>query len=93
MPIARRFLVTGRVQGVGFRYFSQRTALETGITGFVRNRRDGRVEALAEGAPDAVEAFAHALRQGPAGADVHSMDVTEVTPAGRRTFDVERTTE
>ena len=52
MRVARRYVVSGRVQGVGFRYFTQDTALHEGVTGWVRNLPDGRVEALVEGDVD-----------------------------------------
>lgn len=55
--IARKFLVSGRVQGVGFRWFVQRTADSLGLNGYVRNMRDGRVEVWAEGPAERVEAL------------------------------------
>ncbi|MCB9385698.1 MAG: acylphosphatase [Bryobacterales bacterium] len=61
----RRYVVTGRVQGVGFRYFVQRKALELGVRGWVRNRPDGSVEAVAGGGPEAMRDFELALRKGP----------------------------
>ena len=54
MRVARRIVVSGRVQGVGFRYFTQDTALREGVTGWVRNLPDGRVEAHVEGEIEAV---------------------------------------
>ena len=60
-----RVLVSGRVQGVGFRYFTQRTAAELGLTGWVRNLRDGRVEAVAEGERANLEQLLAAIRRGP----------------------------
>ena len=54
MRVARRYVITGRVQGVGFRYFTQDAALREGFTGWVRNLPDGRVEALVEGEAEAV---------------------------------------
>lgn len=60
--IARRYLVTGLVQGVGFRWTAQRVARSLGITGTVRNLPDGTVEIEAHGGPDAVESLREALR-------------------------------
>lgn len=60
-----RFSVTGRVQGVGFRMFTRRTASSFGLTGWVRNCGDGSVELEAQGDPQQLEAFEEALRQGP----------------------------
>lgn len=62
---ARRYVVTGRVQGVGFRYFAQRKAVEIGVAGWVRNRVGGTVEAQASGSSLQLEAFEAALREGP----------------------------
>ena len=73
MLVARRFVISGRVQGVGFRYFTQEWALREGVTGWVRNLPDGRVEAHVEGA----------LRSGPRGARVQTVtvDAEDVTGA------------
>jgi acylphosphatase len=68
--ITRRLQITGRVQGVGFRYAMQDEAARRGITGWVRNRRDGSVEALLQGEADAVDALTAWARQGPPGARV-----------------------
>jgi acylphosphatase len=67
MRVARRYVVSGRVQGVGFRYFTQDTARREGLSGVVRNLPDGRVEAVAEGDHASLERFEAALRHGPAG--------------------------
>ena len=67
--------VSGRVQGVGFRYFVQRTAVEFGVTGWVRNRRDGKVEVLAEGEHSDLARFTAALRRGPPSSSVTEMDM------------------
>jgi acylphosphatase len=66
--------VTGRVQGVGFRYFVQKKANELGVNGWVRNRWDGTVELTAEGERDALEQLLAAVRRGPSGARVLSLD-------------------
>jgi len=86
MRVARRFLVSGRVQGVGFRYFAERIAAREGIHGWVRNLPDGRVEASAEGDAEAVERFERAVRHGPPAARVDDVDVTENVPSGARGF-------
>lgn len=81
--IARRFIVKGRVQGVGFRYFAIRAAREAGVVGTVRNLADGNVEAIAEGEPAALSDFRAALEQGPSYAHVTQVDEIEMQPAGR----------
>ena len=68
--IARRLQVAGKVQGVGFRYSLQEQAERLGIRGWVRNRRDGSVEALVQGTPEAVDAITAWARQGPRGSRV-----------------------
>jgi acylphosphatase len=90
MKIARRFIVKGRVQGVGFRFFAIRAARRLGVVGRVRNLPDGTVDATAEGMPEAIAEFRAALWRGPAYAEVTAVDETEVTPAGHyQSFDVE----
>jgi acylphosphatase len=69
-----RYIVRGRVQGVGFRDFARRVARQAGVTGWVRNREDGAVEALAVGSAEALAAFAAALREGPRRAQVAGVD-------------------
>lgn len=83
MRVARRFVVSGRVQGVGFRYFTQDVALREGATGWVRNLPDGRVEAHVEGEVEAVTRVERALRSGPGGARVATVtvNVEDVTGA------------
>jgi acylphosphatase len=83
MIVARRFLVSGRVQGVGFRFFIQDRAQLEGVTGYVRNLEDGRVEAVIEGDAEGVERIERALWRGPAGARVESVVAEAVTPVGR----------
>jgi acylphosphatase len=85
MRVARRFVVSGRVQGVGFRWFTREAAAREGATGWVRNLPDGRVEALVEGDTEAVERIERALWRGPAGARVESVVAEPVTPLGRAT--------
>jgi acylphosphatase len=81
MRIARRFIVKGRVQRVGFRFFVDDAARREGILGYVRNQHDGSVEVMAEGDADAVERFEMAVRRGPAGARVDDVDTVEMTPS------------
>jgi acylphosphatase len=76
--IVRRVLVEGAVQGVGYREFTRRAALSLGVSGWVRNRADGAVEALFWGSPEAVEALVAEMRQGPRFARVDNLDVTEL---------------
>lgn len=82
MRIARRFLIGGRVQGVGFRYFAQDVAAREGVTGFIRNLPDGRVEALVEGEAESVGRVERALRSGPRGARVEQVDVDDEEASG-----------
>jgi acylphosphatase len=74
---ARRFLISGRVQGVGYRYFAERSAHETGVTGWARNLDDGRVEVHANGTRKQLEDFEGRLRTGPRFADVRSVESSE----------------
>ena len=74
---ATRFLVSGVVQGVGYRFFAVRAAGGLGISGYARNLPDGRVEVLAQGAPDALSRFKDVLRQGPRGGRVDSIESSE----------------
>jgi len=85
MIIAKRFLISGRVQGVGFRYFVQDHAAVEGVHGYVRNLPDGRVEALIEGDEESVVRVERALRRGPAGARIDNVVVEDTAPSGRAT--------
>jgi acylphosphatase len=85
MIVARRFRIGGRVQGVGFRMFAQARASVEGVHGWVRNLDDGRVEALVEGDAEAVDRVELALRRGPPGSHVASVDVEECAPGHRAT--------
>lgn len=88
MTIGRRFLVSGKVQGVFFRAFTRDVALREGLSGTVRNLEDGRVEAYAEGPAEAVERFGRALLTGPPKARVDAVTSSEETPVGARDFRV-----
>ncbi len=70
----RHVVIRGRVQGVGFRAWTEYTALEHGLQGWVRNRHDGSVEALFVGSSDAVAAMIAACHQGPRGSRVDGVD-------------------
>ena len=88
MRIARRLLIEGRVQGVGFRYFTRDAAVREGVTGWVQNLPDGRVEALLEGDEAAVTRVERALRRGPPSARVDHVDVHVDMPGGYSGFNV-----
>jgi acylphosphatase len=90
MRVARRFVISGRVQGVGFRYFTREVALREGVTGWVRNLADGTVEARVEGEREAVTRVERALRNGPRGARIDAVFVDEEDPAmAHRTFTID----
>ncbi|SPE37233.1 Acylphosphatase [Candidatus Sulfopaludibacter sp. SbA6] len=88
-PIARRFLVRGRVQGVGYRYFAQRAANELGVTGFARNLDDGRVEVYAVGPEDKLSQLAGLLHRGPRWADVRGVEEKEAAVQQYGSFRIE----
>jgi acylphosphatase len=77
MKTIRHYVITGRVQGVGFRFYMQRKARELGVTGWVRNRRDGAVEAVVQGEADAVDAMTAWARRGPPSAAVAEVRITD----------------
>lgn len=83
--------VSGRVQGVGFRYTMQAEAQRLGVDGWVRNRRDGSVEASLAGDPDAVEGVIAWAHDGPAGARVDDVDVVEGTGESASGFEIRAT--
>lgn len=90
MIAARRFVVSGRVQGVGYRFHARDAATREGLGGFVRNLADGRVEVDAEGDRDAMLRFERALRQGPPAARVDAVAATDLTPGlAARAFRIE----
>jgi acylphosphatase len=80
MKVARRYIISGAVQGVGYRFFTQRAAARHQVLGYVRNLKDGRVEALAEGEAGAVEDFKHDLLTGPTYSKVEEIEETVVEP-------------
>jgi acylphosphatase len=79
MRVTRHLFISGRVQGVGFRLYMQSKAREAGITGWVRNRRDGTVEAVIQGSPEAVESITEWARSGPPGAAVTDIKIADGT--------------
>ncbi len=85
MLVARRYLVKGRVQRVGFRLFVEDAARRENVRGYVRNEHDGSVEVVAEGDADAMHRFEMAIRRGPNGARVDDVHTTELEPSSRFT--------
>jgi len=83
-----RYVVRGRVQGVGYRYFVMREAAALGVSGFARNLPDGTVEVIAEAAEDVLELFEDRLRQGPSFASVKDLDRSEVAMRGDQGFHI-----
>src|ERR1700761_8195768 len=77
---ARRFVVRGRVQGVGFRWFVEREAHILGIAGWVRNNSDGSVEVLAQGTDDQLSGLRSRMRQGPRAARVDGVEEVKAKP-------------
>ena len=80
--VARRFIISGDVQGVGFRFFAQRAAARHQVVGYVKNLADGRVEALAEGPGPEVEAFKNDLAAGPRHGRVDHVEELTLDPSG-----------
>ena len=85
MRVARRYVVSGRVQGVGFRYFTQAAGVREGVRGWVENLADGRVAIAAEGEADAIARFERDIRRGPTGARVDHVEITPASPDARNT--------
>jgi acylphosphatase len=79
MTVARHLVIRGRVQGVGYRAFVEDVAFDYRLAGWVRNRRNGEVEAVFAGPPAAVDTVIHACRRGPPGARVDGIDEREAT--------------
>lgn len=87
--IARRYFVRGRVQGVGFRWFVQRSAEQLGITGYTRNLDDGRVEVYAVATPEKISELASLLWTGPRWSDVRGVEEQEAAVQEYRSFQIE----
>jgi acylphosphatase len=85
---AYRYLVKGRVQGVGYRYFVLRQADTLGVTGYTKNLPGGEVEVVAEGSDDALAALETRLREGPSFASVTAVDRQAVAPRGDSGFHI-----
>jgi acylphosphatase len=80
MRVARRYLISGHVQGVGFRYFAEDQASREGVLGWARNLPDGRVEIAAEAEAEALQRFERLLHQGPRGARVDHVEIFDDVP-------------
>jgi acylphosphatase len=80
MAVRVQALISGYVQGVGYRWYARQQALVLGLAGYARNLRDGRVEVVAQGPREAIERYLDALRRGPEGADVADVEINW-TPA------------
>lgn len=92
MPRSVEVRISGRVQGVAYRMWCEETATRLGLTGWVRNRRDGDVEAAFSGEPTLVDEMLEACRRGPPGARVARVEVTrENVPDIPRNFEVRST--
>jgi acylphosphatase len=89
-PRRVRVIVRGRVQGVAFRYHTAEQARRAGVSGWVRNRADGSVEAAFEGEPSSVEALLAFVRAGPRFARVDGIEQFEEPPAGEAAFQIRR---
>jgi acylphosphatase len=90
--IFRRYLVKGRVQGVGFRWYVEREAQLIGVGGWVRNRDDGVVEVLASGSDAQLGSLYDRLREGPRAARIDQVEVDDAAPfSGYQTFQIEET--
>lgn len=90
MPQARRYYVSGRVQGVGFRYFVQKMATGIKIAGYTRNLDDGRVEVYAVGAPEQLNELSGYLWKGPRYSEVRAVEEQEAEIRACVGFEIER---
>ena len=86
---ARQYFVRGRVQGVGFRYFVERVAVELALTGYTRNLDDGRVEVYAAGSPAKLAELSQRLWQGPRFADVRGVEEQDAAVRHYTSFRIE----
>jgi len=86
-----RVVVSGDVQGVGYRYTMRIVARDAGVAGWVRNRRDGAVEAEVEGADGAIDEVLAWMAEGPPGSRVDAATVTDAPPTGETGFEVRGT--
>ena len=86
--IARRFVISGRVQGVGYRAFAQHAARGIGATGWARNLANGDVEVHANGTPPQLEDLESRLRQGPRWGQVRAVTATEAPVSGDSNFEI-----
>ena len=85
-----RLIITGRVQGVGFRFSTREAAIQRGVNGWVRNLSDGRVEAVLEGSQPDVESMIEWCHQGPPAAIVQQVSVHQESPEGLQGFEISR---
>ena len=91
MKVARKFTISGLVQGVGFRFFTQRSAARHQVLGYVKNLKNGSVEAYAEGSAETVEAFKQDLTAGPTYSKVEEIEELVLEPTGLySSFRIER---
>jgi len=88
---AKRYYVSGTVQGVGYRYFAERAASHLGVSGYVRNLRDGRVEVYAIGAAESLTSLRQRLERGPIGASVDKVaeEDAPIEPRFQQSFSIE----
>jgi len=85
---AYRYVVRGVVQGVGYRYFVLRQAMKLDLAGYARNRDDGSVEVVAEGAAGALEELERRLRMGPAASEVEALEREAIEPPDTPDFHI-----
>ena len=85
-----RLLISGRVQGVGFRHSTREAAIQRNVKGWVKNLPDGRVEAVLEGSQTDVESMIEWCHQGPPAASVREVNVSRESPEGLQHFEISR---
>ena len=88
VQVARRFVISGMVQGVGYRAFAERSARQIGVTGWARNQDDGGVEVHANGTVEQLDDFEARLRQGPRWAQVRAVEVSEAAVSHQTGFQI-----